>query len=184
MSNRKDIDNWEGLLDPDETILWQGRPENGVKLEWKSAFEPFFFLFFTGFSVFWMIMASQAPGPFWMFGLLFFGVGMFNLVGKHFWKAYLRNGTFYTLTTKRAFIGTTTGTKRKLESYPIRADTTLTYEEGALSSIWFAQIITQTKQGSSPSDIGFERLADGKAVYAKFREVQRFQSERTQDTRA
>ena len=49
-------DPWDGLLDPGEEIIWQGQPAPGVQFEWDNAFMPFFFLFFTGFSVFWMVM--------------------------------------------------------------------------------------------------------------------------------
>ncbi len=166
------IDPWEGLLDPGEVILWQGKPEPGVKLEWDSPFTAFFFIFFTGFSIFWMAMASKAPGPFWMFGLLFFGVGSYNLIGVHFWKAYLRRHQHYTLTNKRAFIGAQRFGKRSLVSHPITPETKLHYEEGTLSNIWFAEKVSKNFKNPSVEKIGFERLAKGREVFAKFREAQ------------
>ena len=74
-------DSWEHLLASDEEILWQGSPKAGVRLEWSSPFIPLFFLFFTGFSVFWMIQASKAGGFFWTFGLLFFSRAHLTLSG-------------------------------------------------------------------------------------------------------
>jgi hypothetical protein len=169
-----DIDPWEGLLDPDEKIVWQGAPAAGVRLEWRSPMEGAMGLFFVGFSTFWMIMASAAPGPFWMFGLLFFGIGLYNLAGVHFWKAYHRRNTFYTLTNKRAFIASQTSGKRKLQSYPIGPEAALSIDEGRLSDIWFAEQYTpNSKSGSTTKKIGFERLDNGREVFAKFREVQR-----------
>lgn len=175
-----EIDPWEGLLDADEVILWQGKPEPGVKLEWASPFAPFFFTFFTGFSVFWMTMASAAPGPFWMFGLLFFGIGSYNLIGIHFWKTYLRRNQHYTLTNKRAFIGTRKLGKRSLESHPITPQTPLRFEDGRLSNIWFSEKSHRTRNGTAVKNIGFERLSDGRIVFAKFREVQNAKAENTQ----
>lgn len=177
MSARTGPDAWEGLLDPGEVIIWQGQPAPGIRLEWDSVFHPFFFLFFTGFSVFWMVIASQAPGPFWMFGLLFFGIGSYNLVGVHFWKAMKRRNTFYTLTNKRAFIGTNFAGKRSLESYPIAAETPLRFEEGNFANIWFGKQTHRTQKGRITTDVGFLRLAEGRDVYAKFRQIQRTDNE-------
>ncbi|MEM8578578.1 MAG: aspartate carbamoyltransferase catalytic subunit, partial [Pseudomonadota bacterium] len=95
-------DPWDGLLDPDERILWQGRPDPAIKLEWGHPLGAFLALFVTGFSVFWMNGAAQAGGFFWMFGLLFFAIGLYMLAGVHFWKAFVRRRTHYTLTNKRA----------------------------------------------------------------------------------
>lgn len=173
MMSRAGPDAWESLLDPGEVIIWQGQPAPGVRLEWDSGFQPFFFLFFTGFSLFWMVMASNAPGPFWMFGLLFFGIGVYNLIGVHFWKAMRRRNTCYTLTNKRAFIGTNLGGKRTLGSYPIAADTPLHFEEGDLADIWFAKETHRTQKGTIATDVGFQRLAEGREVFAKFRQIQR-----------
>ena len=69
-------DPWEGLPDPGEEIVWQGRPSPRPRLEWGSAVEPAVFAVFTGFAVFWMLMAARTPGPFWTFGLLFLAAGL------------------------------------------------------------------------------------------------------------
>ncbi len=179
---------WQGILDEDETILWQGRPANRVLVEFNSPMEAFLALFFVGFSLFWMWQAMAAPGPFWMFGLLFLGVGLYNLVGQHFWKAHLRKSTFYTLTDKRAFIAKKTAMGQKsLKSYPIRADTALSIEEQkGLSSIYFATEDVLVSRPShwrvngmplnntsrSSTDIGFELLEEGRDVFALMRSLQ------------
>ena len=171
MNNEKDP--WAGLLDADEKILWQGAPEYRVRIEWDSPLHPFFFLFFTGFSIFWMVMASSAPGPFWMFGLLFFGVGFYNLVLVHFWKAYVRKNTHYTLTNKRAFLAMTLPFKgRSLESYPIRPETPLNLIEGTLSTIHFASKTSNVNNNTTETPIGFEDIANGREVYQKLRQIQ------------
>ena len=164
---------WDGLLDKDEHIIWQGAPTPRLKLEWDSPFHPFFFLFFTGFSIFWMVLASGAGGVFWMFGLMFFAVGIYNLALVHFWKRYVRQNTFYSLTNKRAFIGTDNPFKgRTLDSYPLRADRTISYIDAALPSIHFASRTNSTNNGTTTIPIGFEDLADGRDVYGLIRKVQ------------
>ncbi len=166
-------DEWTGLLDKDEEVLWQGAPKVRVRIEWDSPMHPFFFLFFTGFSVFWMVMASKGPGPFWMFGLIFFGVGIYNLVLVHFWKANVRRNTHYTLTNKRAFIATKSAWKGKqLQSYPIRSDTTLGLSEGDLTTITFATTTKVVNRQTVQVDVGFEDIEDGRDVYAMIRQIQ------------
>lgn len=164
---------WDGLLDPDERIIWQGAPVPRLKLEWENSFQPLFFLFFTGFSVFWMVMASAGGGIFWTFGLLIFAVGIYNLVLIHFWKRYVRQHTFYTLTNKRAFIGSALPFKgRTLDSYPMGQDRTISYIDADLPGIHFASRIKSTRNGMTAIPIGFENIADGREVYGLIRRVQ------------
>jgi hypothetical protein len=164
---------WQGILDPGESILWQGQPAPRLRLEFRSPFEPLFFIFFTGFSIFWMVMASQAGGFFWMFGLLFFFVGSFALVGQHFWKRYERSRTFYTLTDRRAFIATQTFGTRKLRSYPITPATVVELADGDPGSIFFATETSTDSDGDvTRTKIGFELVEGHRSVYARIREIQ------------
>lgn len=164
---------WEGILDEGEQILWQGRPGTGVR--WKAAniVTSIFGLFFAGFAVFWMTMAAQAPGGFWMFGLIHFFVGVGIAVLPPFWSSWRRKHTWYTLTDRRAFIATDMPLQgRKLKSYEIGPDTTLDYEAGDRSTIYFHHEYRRGKNGSTRVDIGFERIEDGAEVYRLFRQVQ------------
>ena len=166
-------DGWQGLLEPDETIVWQGTPSSRVRVEWLSPFVPIFFVFFTGFSIFWMAMASQAGGFFWMFGLLFFGAGIFNLVGIHFWKAFRRSNTQYTLTNKRAFIGDRTFGRKTLQTYRILPETPLEFEEYANDgSIYFSEKVHRGRNGQTVQRIGFEMIPDARAVLGHLNKIQ------------
>jgi hypothetical protein len=164
---------WAGILDPGETIRWQGRPVPKLRLEFRTALEPLFFIFFTGFSVFWMVGASQAGGLFWTFGLLFFFIGSYSLFGQHFWKYYLRLHSHYTLTNRRAFIATEVLGKRRLRSYPIGKDTVIDLVDGSPGSVFFATEITKDGEGDvTRTPIGFELVEDSRSVYALIREIQ------------
>lgn len=164
---------WQGILDPGESILWQGQPADRLRLEFRNAFEPLFFTFFTGFSIFWMWGASQAGGFFWTFGLLFFFVGSYSLVAQHFWKRHVRSRTFYTLTDQRAFIATETFGRRTLKSYPITRGTTVELSDGAPGSIFFAtETVKDAEGGTTITRIGFELVNDFRSVYALIRQIQ------------
>lgn len=165
---------WEGILDADETILWQGRP--GTRVVWKTShIIPFVFgMFFAGFALVWMIMASSAPGPFWMFGLIHFCVGIGLAVGPQFYSAWRRRHTWYTLTNQRAFIATDSPLEdRSLKSYVINAETKLEFESGIPASIYFDHEYRSGKNGARKIPIGFERIQDGEKVYRMLRNVQK-----------
>ncbi|MEL7115129.1 MAG: aspartate carbamoyltransferase catalytic subunit [Pseudomonadota bacterium] len=167
-------EGWDGILDEGEHILWQGRPDGKVVIRATHVFTFIFGTFFAGFALFWMIMASAAPGPFWMFGLLHFSVGIGVMIGPLAWPAWVRRHTWYTLTDRRAFIATDIPFMgRKLQSYEISPKTPLEYEAGQPASLYFAHEYQRTKNGSRRKPIGFERIDEGETVYRLVRDVQR-----------
>lgn len=165
---------WEGLLDPGERIVWQGRPDTAVVWTARSIPTMLFGVVFAGFALFWMIMASEAPGNFWMFGLIHFAVGVGLIIGPTFWSAYRRRNSWYTLTDRRAFIATDMPPMgRRLKSYPIDADTVLEFDGNEPGTIHFAHEYRRSKNGSYKVNIGFERVTGAAEVYGHFRAVQR-----------
>lgn len=165
---------WEAYLDEDETILWQGGPVPGIVIKPANIATLVFGVAFAGFALFWMIMAAQAPGGFWSFGLIHFGVGIALAVGSFLWPAWRRRHTWYTLTDKRAFIATDLPVLgRKLKSYPINTGTVLEFDAADPATIIFHQETRRTKNGTRVIQIGFERISDGAEVYKLMRQVQR-----------
>ena len=166
-------DFWEDLLGPDEKILWQGRPQVKIRLEWKNPFIPLVYLFFTGFSLLWMILASSGGGPFWMFGLLFFGVGAYGLVGVHYWKAFIRSHHYYTLTNQRGIISTAIFGRKKLRTYPINNTTEITFEEnGETGDLYFAKDVRYNDDRQLVTEIGFEQISNPRHVFSLIRQIQ------------
>lgn len=165
---------WEGILDEGEDIRWQGRPDTSVV--WSVSRIPaiLFGLVFSGFALFWMVMAAQAGGGFWMFGLIHFFVGIGFGIGPPFLSAYRRRHSWYTLTSKRAIIATDMPMLgRKLISYPITQNMRLELESRRLESVYFASKTKRNKNGTYEVRIGFEYIADGKQVYAIIRAIQK-----------
>ena len=167
-------EGWKGILDQGEEIIWQGRPDGKIVFRIGNIATFIFGLFFAGFALVWMILASTAGGFFWMFGLLHFSVGIGISSGALFWNAYKRRHSWYTLTNKRAFIASDIPLKgRKLKSYPIRPDTMLEIDNSQPATIHFANEVQRGNNGTRMARIGFERIADGREVYAKIRDIQR-----------
>lgn len=165
---------WEGILDDDEEIVWQGRPDGKIVFRVGNILTFIFGLIFAGFALVWMLLAAAAGGMFWAFGLIHFSVGIALSFGALFFSAWLRRHTWYTLTNRRAFIATDTPViGKRLKSYPIDDDTVLEFDEGDPGSIYFAEEVRRTNNGTSRKRIGFERIADARHVYGLIREQQR-----------
>lgn len=153
--------------------MWQGRPDGAFALGNGGVFRIAFFFFFTSFSVFWMWGASQAGGFFWTFGLLFFFVGSAGLLSSLFGSTVKRRYCWYTLTSQRALIATDIPfVGRRLKSYTIDHNTVLDFEQGRLSSIYFAETVHRGSDATEVEKIGFERLNDGQRVYSLMRDLQ------------
>ena len=166
-------DGWDGILDPGEAILWQGRPDGAFTVGWGAGVPVLFGLVFAGFALFWMVMAAQTGGFFWMFGLIHFAVGLSIALGPLLWPTWRRRHTWYTLTSKRAFIATDIPFRgKRLDSYPITADTVLSFLDDTPATIHFAETLTQTQKGVTRRKIGFERIADGRKVLGLMRQAQ------------
>ena len=176
------IDPWDGILDRDEKILWQGRPDSQIRINLKMLPLMVFGVVFAGFALIWMIMASFAGGFFWMFGLLHFSAGMAIIIGPTFAGPYRRARTWYTLTNKRALIATDfKRLGRNLKSYPITKDAPIELNEAALSTIYFVEKTSYSKtygkhgntRKTGSTKIGFELIEDGAEVAQHIRRIQR-----------
>ena len=166
-------DGWDSILTKGEEILWQDRPDTSIVLRPGNIGLSIFGFFFACFAVFWMTMAAQAGGVFWMFGLIHFSVGVGLIFGAILWGPYKRRHTWYTLTNERAFIATDMPViGRRLKSYPITKETVLDMTHADLSTIIFHTERRRGKNGSYTVKIGFERIADGQNVYRMMRDIQ------------
>lgn len=190
---------WDGILEEGEEILWQGAPDDGLDFSSFWSVQTVFAGFFTGFSLFWVVMAfSMTRGMndgigqvlnivFPLFGLPFLGAGLYMLVGRFWMDARLRRSSHYTLTNRAAYIGVDAKGKRSLERYAIGSATRLTLEDGDLGAVWFARKLnamprhapklgrSRTRIGGATQTaqtIGFERISNARAVYAIMRKVQ------------
>jgi hypothetical protein len=157
-------EGWEGILDPGEQILWQGKPSPRpapLVPTGRVRLMPFVVI---AFSIFWMIQAMQAGGVLWLFGLVFLYIGVRELRRPPRRAQDVLSGTFYTLTDRRAFIATDIGGKRDLRSYPIDKDTIVELVDGVPGSVYFVT--------GSGFRVGFELVEDARSVYARVREIQ------------
>lgn len=167
--------DWRDILDPDEVILWQGRPDSTFVWHIFHYICLLLGLFVSCFAVIWMLLMIQQGGWTWMLGLVFLVMGLFIMFGMPYGGPYISNRTWYTLTNNRALIATDLPILgRRLRSYPITAETPLVLEERRKTSVFFATRKRRSSEGRSyTTGVGFDRIDDAPHVFELMREIQK-----------
>ena len=170
-------------LDPDERLLWSGKPRKGLAFRGSdAAFIPFSMLW-GGFAIFWEVAVLKSNGPLLMklWGIPFVLVGLYMMVGRFFFDAWRRDKTTYGLTNERVIIVSTLFSRKvkSLNLYAL-ADITLDQKSNALGSIIFGDAGNTWRNGPQwggkrrqPEPPSFEMIEDARKVYEMIREAQR-----------
>ena len=160
---------WQGIFEPNEQIVWQGRGRTGaanaVQVSKSGVVSAAIMI---GFSIFWMAVASRGGGIIWLFGLIFLYKGARSLMtALRGTKTgpLLAQGPYYTLTTKAAYIGRTKGDLDRIE---VARWAQITLQDRPVPSVHFA-----VKQGRTDVPYGFENIDNAADVYAMMRGIER-----------
>ena len=164
---------WDGLLDADEDVLWQGRPDPGFTVTGQMIASTIFGMIVTAFGLFWTVGAMSFAVLLGITGLFPLGVGLYLIGAGLFWPSYCRRRTWYSLSNRRAFIATELPfVGRGLRFWDIGSDTTIEFEEGKYSTIWFHEETLGKGDNAYTKRAGFERISNGREVLALMRQIQ------------
>jgi len=165
-------ESWEDYLEEGEKLLWEGAPATGLRFSGTGLALSLFGVFFFGFSMFWVGLASNTGGGFiaTLFGLPFVLVGLWLVAGHWFYDSYKRKRSRYALTSQRALIARTVF-GRRMESYPIDRFSPIMLVEGPLDTVNFHQKTVRGKNGDTQINIGFRFINEGKKVYRLLRDI-------------
>src|SRR5258708_21792082 len=97
----------ERVLQPDEQLLWYGRPQQGIRFAPQDVFQLPFSLLWGGFAIFWETKVLSLRGAPWFFaiwGIPFVGMGLYLIAGRFFVDRARRACTYYGLTSRRAIL--------------------------------------------------------------------------------
>ncbi|WP_424938962.1 hypothetical protein [Aliiroseovarius sp. S253] len=160
---------WGDYLDEGEEILWQGRPDQSVALAldfpvvWSLAGA--FFLCVLAVSISQGILNATVLST-----LVFLA---FVVLVCLLTDTYRRRSTWYTLTSRRAFVATDYPMVGKsITSYRITPEMVVEFQPRAPASIFFAEEWRDYGRERELVKVGFRRLADGQKVYRLIQDIQ------------
>ena len=136
-----------GRLLDGETIIWSGRPRQGLVLTARDLFLVPFSLMWGGFALFWETLVVTKSGPvfFQLWGVPFVLIGLYLIAGRFVVDAWARRHTGYAVTNRRILIVRTAPfgkfTSLSLDRLPEvqlneRADGSGTLRFGAPTGYW------------------------------------------------
>lgn len=93
-------------LDTGESLLWTGKPKQGVKLRASDAFMIPFSLMWGGFAFYWEFSVNSLGAPFFfkLWGIPFVLMGVYLIIGRFLFDARRRKNTRYGITESRIII--------------------------------------------------------------------------------
>lgn len=171
-------------LEPGESLLWAGKPKQGILLQASDAFLIPFSLVWCGFAIFWEWSVLRSPGTTIMAlaGIPFVVIGLFFVFGRFVWDARRRAKTYYGLTDRRVVI-LSRSPSRTTSSLSLKTLQEISIAERADRSgtIVFGQQHPMAKMygGASWPGMGryvapsFEAIQDAKRVHHQILEAQR-----------
>lgn len=174
---------FQPYLEPGETVLWAGLPQQGLLFRPADLFLVPFSLLWAGFVVYWNWSVWQGGAEFFfkLIGLPFLLLGAYSVVGRFLVDKWRRRQTGYAITSIRALIHTAglSGALRAIDL--IGAPEIIFHERKAgRGTIRFGpadprEIFDEFNllkiYGMGP--MAFENIPDAAAVYALIRKVQR-----------
>ena len=177
---------WEGILEPGEPILWQGKPVGGIPFSEFFRASTAMSLFVAGFGIFWTIMAvtmmaesRTAPGAFRiffpLFGVVFVCTALWGAFGSVVKKMRQRRGTYYTLSDRAAYVAIASMGERTIQRFPIDEMGQIILNAAEPGGVRFGdrdrQIDTGGRRTSHRMQIPaeFERIAEPRKVYGLLR---------------
>jgi hypothetical protein len=172
-------------LSPNEQVLWSAQPRGGVTFRNEDFFLIPFSLLWGGFAIFWEWMATTGGAGVFaeIWGIPFVAVGLYMIVGRFFYDAWLRSNTYYGLTTQRALIVRRTfGESVRSIELSTLGDVTLSSVAGDKSGTitlgnappgnsW--QFMSPWNTSSTTSTPRFERIERASDVYNQLRDALR-----------
>jgi hypothetical protein len=163
------------LLEPGESLLWAGKPRQGLFLRPSDVVVAPITLFWAGFVIAWEIgvLSSGPQAAFWLWGVPFVIVGLYITVGRFFVDARSRAKTYYALTNRRIVIASGLFV-HTIHSLPLRTLSHISVVERKDGTgtilLGHSNPYTNWMVGTTPS---FEQIPEAKRVHDQILEAQR-----------
>lgn len=171
-------------LDADESLLWTGKPKQGIYLKGSDVFMIPFSLMWGGFAIFWeaTVILTDAPFFFKLWGIPFVLIGLYILIGRFFYDAKRRKKTVYGITEHRIIIKSgifnesiqslncKTLSNITLNEKSDKSGTIILGNDNGFSELFRGTGWPGTNQKMAPA---IEMIANARSVYQKIIEIQK-----------
>jgi hypothetical protein len=172
----------QSKLKSGERLLWNGKPQGGIRFRSSDAFLIPFSLMWGGFAVSWevSVILSSAPFFFKLWGIPFVLAGIYIIFGRFIVDAKNRDKTIYAVTNQRIIIISALF-GRKIKSLNLRTlpeltlneksdgSGTITFGSTSAFNVWGNPSWPGTAQTQVPS---FEMINNARQVYNTIQAVQ------------
>ncbi len=164
---------WEDIFEPDEVLLWQGRPDTAIVWQKRHILPVVLGLSVACIGIIWIFLTPLSNGYTVIMGLVLLLLAAFLAIAPSVMASMVRKASWYSLSNKRAFIAMhREQLGRKLTAYVIEPDFDIKFDGKDPATIMFAIEIRQPGNASYLTKISFDRIADGQHVYDLMRAIQ------------
>jgi hypothetical protein len=130
MNDFQSFQPFQRYLFAGERILWSGHPKRGIVFSRSDLIAVPFSLMWGGFAIFWNAQVwtdlNTGTANDWLFklwGLPFLAIGLYLIVGRFFYDAWVRSHSYYAVTNERVLVLRTSPTSkltsREIPSLPM-----------------------------------------------------------------
>ncbi|KPU83325.1 hypothetical protein JI58_09175 [Marinosulfonomonas sp. PRT-SC04] len=166
--------SWEDIFEPDEVLLWQGRPDPSFAWQKRHILPVILGLGVACLGILWIFFTPLGNGYTVIMGLVLLLLAAFLAIAPPVMAAMVRKASWYSLSNKRGYIAMhRPNLGRKLAAYPIDPDFELKFDAKTPATIIFAMAVRKTGSVSDPVKISFDLIEDGQKVYDLMRKIQR-----------
>ena len=180
--NRETTSVLQKQMGQSESLLWSGRPRQGLILKGSDVFLVPFSLMWGAFAIFWeySVIAQGAQLFFLLFGGVFVLIGLYMIIGRFVYDSWVRSGTYYGLSNQRVLILKTRPTT-STRSLNLRGLVEISLKEMAngRGTVTFGSpnplqgLMGMQWPGMGDSTPAFEGIDNAKSVYDQINGAQR-----------
>jgi hypothetical protein len=153
----------EALLDPDERVLWTGRPDKRVVFTPMDRFLIPIAIAMSGLATYFFVsvLTSGAQKVPLLVGTAFLSIAFYALIGRFLLKSYKKQGTIYALTSHRAMV---LDANREMWDAPVGRGTVPVTRNGEHVTVRFGRAPSWNEKAFANAGLDFLFLRNAHAV--------------------
>lgn len=165
---------WEDIFEPDEKLLWQGRPDPNFAWQKRHILPVILAIGVACLGVIWIFFTDLGSGYTVIMGVILLLLAVFLAIAPPVMAMMVRKASWYSLSNKRGFIAMhRPNLGRKLNAYAIEPDFDIKFDGKTPATIYFAIAPRINGNRADLMKISFDLIEDGQKVYDMMRAIQK-----------